>query len=72
MVASYEEYAKRNHGGQSLEKLSGRGGLSPKELYAVMHKSDWASVAHVDEDMAIQWLVGLAKRGITADKEPTP
>lgn len=36
LVEPFDEQAKKNHD-QSLEILARRGGLSPKELYCVMH-----------------------------------
>lgn len=35
-VAPHERQAMLNHGGQSLKRLAERGGLSPRELLAVM------------------------------------
>lgn len=40
-IAPYEGQAKQNHGGQSLERLAERGGLSPTEAYLVMHGCAW-------------------------------
>lgn len=36
LVVPHEKQALRNHGGQSLEKLAHRGGLSPRELCLVL------------------------------------
>ncbi len=41
LVATHEAQAKRNHGGQSLERLAQRGGLSWPELFAVMADEEW-------------------------------
>ncbi|NTA36832.1 hypothetical protein [Agrobacterium salinitolerans] len=41
LVAPHEEQAKKNHGGQSLERLAQRGGLSWPELFAVMADEEW-------------------------------
>lgn len=40
-IAPYEGQAKENHGGQSLERLAERGGLSPAEAFMVMHGRRW-------------------------------
>ena len=47
-VAPHEQQAKENHGGQSLERLADRCGLSPVELYLVMHGRRWSFLR--DED----------------------
>lgn len=36
MVEAFEARAQRNHGGQTLERLAERGGLSPYELNCVL------------------------------------
>ncbi len=41
VVAPYEKRAMQNHGGQTLEGLAERGGLSPGELYALITDSDY-------------------------------
>ena len=55
-VAPHEANALRNHG-QSLEKLATRGGLSPVEIWAIVHDARWRvfeePIAYVD---AIVWL----------------
>lgn len=40
-IAPYDGQAKQNHGGQSLERLAERGGLSPAEAFMVMHGRRW-------------------------------
>ncbi len=37
VVAPFERQASLNHGGQTLERLAERGGLSPRELWHMMH-----------------------------------
>lgn len=59
-VAPYEEQAKRNHGGQSLERLAERGGLSPCELMAVVERRSWRSV---DRRVAEKWLIEFVRAG---------
>jgi len=41
MIAPHEATALRNHGGQSLQKLASRGGLSPCEAVAVLEDADY-------------------------------
>ncbi len=41
MIAPKEIQAKRNHDGQSLEKLARRHGLSPCEAIAVLEGRSW-------------------------------
>jgi len=43
MVAPHEAQAKRNHD-QTLEELARRGGLSPRELLAVLNDWPWNKV----------------------------
>lgn len=38
-VAPHEAQARENHGGQTLERLAERGGLSPIELFYVLGES---------------------------------
>lgn len=44
-IAPYDGQAKYNHGGQSLERLAERGGLSPLEAYLVMTGRCWSGIA---------------------------
>lgn len=43
-----EETAKKNHGGQSLQRLAERGGLHPMEMLAVMEKRKWTVIPVVE------------------------
>lgn len=45
-VAVHDERARRNHG-QSLAQLAGRGGLTPRELLAVVYALDAESAGYV-------------------------
>jgi len=47
LVASRESQAKRNHS-QSLKQLAERGGLSPRELYAVVRGISWSHITSRD------------------------
>jgi hypothetical protein len=40
-IAPHEGRARMNHGGQSLECLARRGGLSVDEIYAVVNDTCW-------------------------------
>ncbi len=51
VIAPHERQAELNHGGQSLERLSQRGGLSPQEAVAVIEDRPWRKMAD-DEAMA--------------------
>ena len=59
LVDGHEVQAKRNHS-QTLERLAQRGGLSPMELWCVVHdqyfydakRGDWS----MTEAKAIEWL----------------
>ncbi len=41
VIAPYDAQAQINHGGQSLERLAERGGLSAAEAFLVMHGRKW-------------------------------
>ncbi len=59
MIAPHEAQAERNHGGQSLSALSARGGLSPWEIYAVVHGLPHSKMRHMPEvtkEFAVEWL----------------
>jgi len=56
-IESHERQAIRNHS-QTLETLNRRGGLSPKELFAVKHDMTWRDLSlKVDEQFAVNWLI---------------
>jgi hypothetical protein len=50
-----EKQAVVNHS-QSLEKLASRGGLSPHEIYAIMHEM---KVAQITDQEAVDYLCSL-------------
>jgi hypothetical protein len=64
IVAPHEAQAQRNHD-QSLEVLASRGGLSPCELFAVMHDQPWKKM---DGPFVEGWLASL----VTPKGEVTP
>lgn len=73
-LAPHEEQAKLNHGGQSLEQLAERGGLSVVEIYAIVHNLTWKAVmvyaagtGRAQADLAA-WL----NRHIPEDTTPDP
>lgn len=41
MIAPYERQAIRNHGGQTLDRLAERGGLSPHEALLILRCHPW-------------------------------
>lgn len=42
LLAPHDAQAQANHGGQNLECLAQRGGLSPDEILAVMNNRNWS------------------------------
>jgi hypothetical protein len=59
LIAPHEAQAQANHGGQTLERLAERGGLSPKELLAVLTDQPYAAVANVHPDDAITQILRM-------------
>ncbi len=59
LIAPHEKQAKANHGDQSLGLLANRGGLSPEELWCVLHDQPWRE--HPGERFAEGWLQGLVE-----------
>lgn len=45
LIAPHEEQAQRNHGGQTLQRLAERGGLSAVEALAVLEDRRWYEIA---------------------------
>lgn len=62
LVAEHEAQAQSTHG-QSLSRLAERGGLSPMELWCVVHDKNWivARKEGMTEAKAIEWLRGISK-----------
>ena len=60
VVKDHEKQAQSNHS-QSLTHLAGRGGLSPKELWCVVHDKGFYDPGSraVTEASAIEWLRSL-------------
>jgi hypothetical protein len=56
-LAKYEGQFPKNHY-QTMQQLSERGGLSPLELWMVVHGRDWSAgaVAPISNDQALAWL----------------
>lgn len=44
VLAPHETQAEINHGGQSLERLAQRGGLSWQEVYAIINDKTWRQI----------------------------
>jgi hypothetical protein len=57
LVKDHEKQAQHNHS-QSLERLAQRGGLSPMELWCVVHDKDFYDHGEwrMTEAKAIEWL----------------
>ena len=55
IVDGHDKQAISNHS-QTLEHLAGRGGLSPKELWCVVHDTKFYDAHHMTEEKAIEWL----------------
>lgn len=59
LVEPFERQAQANHG-QSLERLAERGGLSPFELWAVMHSCPRdVARAQLSDETAHRWALSL-------------
>lgn len=61
LVAPHEAQAKRNHD-QTLEQLAVRGGLCPRELYAVLAHWSWWEVTKLDMEFVVGALHGAIAR----------
>lgn len=57
LVEGKEERAQKNHS-QSLSRLAERGGLSPAELWCIVHNKGIEEIMYgrITEEMAIEWL----------------
>lgn len=60
LLAPHEAQALRNHGGQSLERLAERGGLSPAELVAVVEDRAFRSMPLEEAVARVRELAGSA------------
>src|SRR5579863_3807833 len=60
LVKDHEKQAQSNHS-QSLEHLASRGGLSPKELWCVVHDEKFYGdkAKTITEALALDWLRSL-------------
>lgn len=58
MVAPHERQALMNHGGQSLERLAERGGLSACEAVAVLEDRQWRRMHKSEAVRRLEELVG--------------
>ena len=65
-IAPFDDQAKLNHCDQDLERLAQRGGLSPWELYCVMHRLRHRDAWDITERTAVEFLMELKKQS-----EPT-
>ncbi len=60
LVKDHENQAQSNHS-QTLEHLASRGGLSPKELWCIVHDKKFYDLESraMTEALAIEWLRSL-------------
>jgi hypothetical protein len=60
IVKDHDKQAQSNHS-QTLEHLAGRGGLSPKELWCVVHDKKFYDPESrlITETSALEWLKSL-------------
>lgn len=62
LVAPFEAQAMKNHGGQTLEKLNQRGGLTVVELWHVMNSST-RHLRYRTHEEACEWLENTLNEG---------
>lgn len=68
LVAPFEAQAERNHN-QTLQRLAGRGGLDPVELWAVMHGMGWKDRSKLpSQEAAKEWALSLVSIEARAEK----
>ncbi|MBY3155209.1 hypothetical protein HFO56_23080 [Rhizobium laguerreae] len=53
MVAPHEEQARKNHRGQSLQQLTGRGGLHAAAVVAILEDRDETEMSVVEANMRL-------------------
>lgn len=58
LIAPHEDQALRNHGGQTLQRLAERGGLSPLEARCVIEDRDfeWSDHYAEKDNAAVKFL----------------
>lgn len=66
LIAPHEERARRNHGGQTLQRLAERGGLGAAEACDVLMDLPWATTPHED---AAKRLVLVARELLGGDDD---
>ena len=76
-IALFEEQAKKNHGGQSLEGLANRGGLSTLEAIHVFECVEWggdrsAGIRRMGKRDAALHLDSLARAALSSGDSATP
>jgi hypothetical protein len=57
----FQKQADANHG-QTLEHLADRGGLSPQELYAILHGVRYREVSKIDVKTAVVYLIQMVEK----------
>ncbi len=54
LMAAHEDQAMRNHGRQSLKVLNQRGGVSPKEMAAILQDNTYRETREMTEAQAVE------------------
>ena len=57
MIETHDQQCNLNHGGQNLESIAQRGGLSRCEAVAVLEDRPWTHIAVSDADRELAGLV---------------
>lgn len=68
IIQKHEKQAKKNHGGQSLETLAKRGGLSWYEAQCVLSDS-YYGIAYIGDVHARQSVLNLCKKEMEVKKD---
>lgn len=66
LVVIHEDQARNNHH-QSVAELAARGGLDPRELYAVLRDISWSDARYIPLDKVVAKL-----RDLVDEHEKTP
>lgn len=56
LIKMHEHQAEKNHG-QTLERLSERGGLDPVEMWCVLSDRGWLGIELLDEESAVDMIM---------------
>ncbi len=61
LIEPHAAQASKNHGGQTLQRLAERGGLSIHEMYAVLTDRDFHQVSALDTVAVMDEILRLGK-----------